>query len=380
MAPDYADFDRLLRPEELALRAEVRAFVGTQALPLIPDCYERGVFPRQIIPAMAERGLLEPEGVERRGAVAQGLLAQELERADAALRSFVSVHAHLCGAALARFGSAEQRERYLGPMARGEVIGAFALTEPEHGSDPAALETAARRADSGFLLEGRKRWCTNGTLAGLIVVWAKLDGVIRGFLLPAGTPGLLVRPIERKLSYRASASSELELRECRLPEEALLPGAEGLRGPLTCLTEARYGIIWGVVGAAEACFEEALAYSQERRQFGRPIGGFQLTQEKLADMYGRLVQMKLLALHLGRLKERGALQHAHVSLGKRENVRGAQAIARTARSILGAHGITDAAVSLRHAENLETEATYEGTDEVHALALGRALTGLDAFR
>lgn len=378
--PDYAAFDRLLSADELALRARVRWFAQERAAPLIPDYYERGVFPAQLVPELAAAGLLEPEGMTRHGPVAEGLIAQELERADAGLRSFVSVHAHLCGTAIQRFGSPAQRERYLPAMARGAVIGAFALTESTHGSDPAGLETIARRTADGYVLDGHKRWSTNATLAQIVVVWAKLDGEVRGFIVPTAAPGCTISPIEGKLSFRASASAEIELRACLLPEEALLPGAAGLRAPLQCLTEARYGIIWGVVGAAEACFEEALRYAGERRQFDRQLAGFQLTQLKLADMYGRLVQMKLLALHLGRLKEQGALHHSHVSLGKRENVRGAQAIARTARTILGAHGITSAAVSLRHAQNLETEATYEGTDEIHALALGRALTGIDAFR
>ncbi len=378
--PDYAAFDRLLTAEELAVRSRVRSFIQQSVQPIIAGCYERGEFPRQLVPELAHLGLLATEAQTARPAVQQGLIAQELERGDAGLRSFVSVHSHLCGTAIARFGSDEQKAQYLDPMARGDVIGAFALTEPDHGSDPAAMETTAQRVDVGYVLEGLKRWSTNATMAGVVVVWARRGDTIDGFLVPATTPGFVVRGIHGKLSFRASASAEIELRSCFLPESAVLPLANGLRSALECLTEARYGIIWGVIGAAEACFEEALAFAGRRQQFGRPIAGFQLTQQKLADMYGRLVQMKLLALHLGRLKEQGALHHTHVSLGKRENVRAAQAIAHTARSILGAHGITDQAVSLRHAANLESEATYEGTDEIHALVLGRALTGLDAFR
>ncbi len=373
--PDYARFDDLLSDEERAVRDRVRSFVNEEALPLVADHYERGAYPAHLTPRLAELGVLhhsEP--------VVDGLIAHELERADAGLRSFVSVHVHLAGSAIRFFGSEEQQGRYLPAMARGELIGAFSLTEPGHGSDPGAMETVARPAPGGYVLYGHKRWATNATIAGLVVVWAKLDGEVRGFLVDRGTPGFRAEQIERKLSFRMSVSSELFFEECFIPESQLLPGAKGLGAPLRCLSEARYGIVWGVAGAAEACFEEALRYSLHREQFGRPIGGFQLTQEKLADMYAAVVQSKLLALHLGRLKERGQLHHTSVSLGKRTNVRHSLSVARTARTVLGAHGITADTVSLRHAANLETEMTYEGTDEVHALALGRHLTGLDAFR
>ncbi|HEX2186098.1 MAG TPA: acyl-CoA dehydrogenase family protein, partial [Chloroflexota bacterium] len=381
MIPDYARFDDLLSAGELELRSRVRQFVEREVLPLVAEHYERGAFPESLIPRLAELGLLEEHPP-----VADGLIAHELERADAGLRSFVSVHAHLAGTAIRLFGSDEQRARYLPAMARGDLVGAFSLTEPGHGSDPGSLETVARRdpASGTYVLNGHKRWTTNGTLAGVTVVWARLldgqdpQGQIRAFLVPRDTPGFRPVPIERKLSFRFSASSEIFLQDCRVPQEQLLPGAGGLGAALRCLTEARYGIVWGVAGAAEACFEEALAYATTREQFGRPIGGFQLTQEKLADMYAAVVQSKLLALHLGRLKERGALHYSAVSLGKRTNVRHALAVARTARTVLGAHGITAAAGALRHAANLESELTYEGTDEVHALILGRHLTGLDA--
>jgi glutaryl-CoA dehydrogenase len=373
--PDYACFDDLLSAEERAIRDRVRAFVDEEALPLVADHYERGEYPAHLTPRLAALGVLRHDAP-----VADGLVSHELERADAGLRSFVSVHVHLAGSAIRFFGSEEQQKRYLPAMGRGEVIGAFSLTEPGHGSDPGAMETEARQVDGGYVLYGHKRWATNATIADVVVVWAKLDGEVRGFLVDRGMPGFRVVPIERKLSFRMSISSEIYLEECFIPDSQLLPGAKGLGAPLRCLSEARYGIVWGVAGAAEACFEEALAYSLEREQFGRPIGGFQLTQEKLADMYAAVVQSKLLALHLGRLKERGRLHHTSVSLGKRTNVRHALAVARTARTVLGARGITAEAVSLRHAANLETEMTYEGTDEVHALALGRHLTGLDAFR
>ena len=375
MRPDYARFDDLLSAEELAIRDRTRAFVDEAAVPLVADHYERGAFPSHLIPRMAELGIYQ-----HRAPVADGLISHELERADAGLRSFVSVHVHLAGSAIRFYGSDEQKARYLPAMERGELIGAFSLTEPAHGSDPGGMETIARPVPGGFILDGHKRWSTNGLIADVVVVWAKLDGEVRGVLVDKGTKGYRPVEIARKLSFRMSVSSELFFEDCFIPETQLLPDAKGLGSPLRCLTEARYGIVWGTAGAAEACFEEALGYSLEREQFGRKLGGFQLTQEKLADMYAACVQSKLLALHLGRLKERGQLHHTSVSLGKRTNVRHAMSVARTARTVLGAHGITDAAVSLRHAANLETEMTYEGTDEVHALVLGRHLTGLDAFR
>ena len=375
--PDYARFDDLLSPHEVALRARLREFVRKEVLPLVAECYERGAFPEPLISRLAALGVFEEHAP-----VEDGLIAHELERGDAGLRSFVSVHSHLAGSAIRFFGSEEQGARYLPAMARGEMVGAFALTEPGHGSDPGSLETVARRARGGYELDGHKRWATNGTIAGVTVVWARVpdEGQIRGFLVERGTAGFTPRPIEQKLSFRMSASSEILLEACFVPEGQALPGARGLGAPLRCLTEARYGIVWGTAGAAEACFEEALAYAGQRVQFGRPLGGFQLTQAKLADMYAAVVQAKLLAVHLGRLKERGALHHTTVSLGKRTNVRHALFVARTARTILGARGITAESSTLRHAANLETELTYEGTDEVHALILGRQLTGLDAFR
>ncbi len=379
--PDYARFDDLLTEEERALRAKVRRFVEQEIAPHAAGWYERGVFPLELVPRLAAQGLFEEHAP-----VAGGLIAGELERGDAGIRSFVSVHCHLAGSAIRFFGSDEQQRRLLPAMMRGEVIGAFSLTEPGHGSDPAAIETLARPVSGGYVLNGHKRWATNATLAGVTVVWARLAGAgsgpdaIRGFLVERRTSGFEPRPIERKLSFRLSASSEILLRDCFVAEEALLPGARGLGAPLRCLTEARYGIVWGVAGAAEACFEEALGYSLQREQFGKPIGAFQLTQAKLADMYAAVVQAKLLALHLGRLKERGALHHTHVSLGKRTNVRHALFVARTARTILGARGVTSESAVMRHAANLESELTYEGTDEVHALIIGRQLTGFDAFR
>lgn len=414
-APDYACFDDLLTAEERDLRTRVRDFVTAEVLPLVADHYERGAFPTVLVPRLASLGLLEEHAP-----VADGLIAHELERADAGLRSFVSVHAHLAASAVRFLGSDAQRARYLPAMARGDTIGAFSLTEPDHGSDPGSMSTVAQAVPGGFILNGHKRWATNGTLAGVAVVWARLldcapahdsrsaasggaergaipestergaergversaeqGGEIAAFLVERETPGFRALSIEGKLSFRMSASSELLLHDCFVSEGQRLPGARGLGSALRCLNEARYGIVWGVAGAAEAAFEEALEYSIHREQFGRPIAGFQLTQAKLADMYAAVVQSKLLALHLGRLKERDALHYSAVSLGKRTNVRHALEVAHTARTILGAHGITGGAAALRHAANLESELTYEGTDEVHALVLGRYLTGLDAFR
>lgn len=383
--PDYARFDDLLTAEELALRDRVRGFVREQVQPRIADCWEDGSFPFEILPGLA--GL---QALDELPPVMSGLVAFELERADAGVRSLVSVHGHLAQAAIRFFGTPEQRERFLPRMARGEILGAFSLTEPDHGSDPSGLEVTARRVGGGFRLDGHKRWATNATHAGVTVIWARvLDDehlntprtrAIRGFLVEAGTPGFRPNAIHRKLSFRVSASSEIFLENCVIPEANVLPGAIGLGAALKCLNEARFGIVWGVAGAAQACFEEALAYAQARRQFGRPIAGFQLTQSKLATMYADVTQSMLLALHLGRLKERGALHHTDVSLGKMVNVRHALNVARTARTVLGAIGILDTTVSLRHAANLESELTYEGTDEVHQLVLGRKLTGLDAFR
>ena len=384
--PDYAHFDGLLTPDEVALRNRVRAFVQERVQPRIADCWEDGSFPFEIVPGLAELGVLD-----ELPPVMAGLVALELERADAGVRSLVSVHGHLAQAAIRFFGTPEQRAHYLPRMARGEILGAFSLTEPDHGSDPSGLEVTARPVPGGYRLDGHKRWATNATHAGVTVIWARVtntegaplgDGTraIRGFLVEAGTPGFRPNAIHRKLSFRVSASSEIFLDNCVIPEANALPGAVGLGAALKCLNEARFGIVWGVAGAAQACFEEALAYAKSRRQFGRPIGQFQLTQSKLASMYGSVTQSLLLALHLGRLKERGALHHTDVSLGKMVNVRHALEVARTARTVLGAIGILDTAVSLRHAANLESELTYEGTDEVHQLVLGRKLTGLDAFR
>jgi glutaryl-CoA dehydrogenase len=312
-------------------------------------------------------------------AVSYGLACLELEAGDSGFRSFVSVQGSLCMFPIWKFGSEEQKQRWLPPMARGEMIGCFGLTEPDAGSDPGAMRTSARRDGDGWVLSGTKMWITNGSVADLAIVWARTDEGIRGFLVPTETPGFSASDVHRKLSLRASVTSELVLDEVRLPGDALLPGVTGMKGPLSCLTEARFGIVWGSMGAARSCFGSALEYAKTRVQWGKPIGGFQLTQRKLADMVLELNKGTLLALHLGRMKDEGRLLPQHVSMGKLNNVREALEIAREARTILGASGITLEYPVIRHMNNLESVLTYEGTTEIHTLILGEALTGLRAY-
>jgi glutaryl-CoA dehydrogenase len=385
-APDPLDFlalDRLLSDEERAIRDAVRELVADQVLPGIGAWFERGEFPRQVGNALAALGLLgmhlEGYGCAGANAVSYGLACMELEYGDSGFRSFVSVQGSLCMFPIHRYGSDEQKERWLPAMARGEVIGCFGLTEPDAGSDPGRMRTAARRDGDGWVISGTKMWITNGGIADLAVVWANTDEGIRGFLVPTDTPRFSTRDIHRKLSLRASVTSELVLDEVRVGGDAVLPGVMGLRGPLSCLTEARYGILWGAMGAARACFESALEHAKTREQWGRPIGGFQLTQRKLTDMAVELNKGSLLALHLGRMKDEGRLLPQQVSLGKLNNVREALAIAREARAILGASGITLEYPVIRHMNNLESVLTYEGTNEIHTLVVGEALTGLRAF-
>jgi len=380
---DFLDVDQRLSDEERAIRDAVRGFVGDQVLPGISDWFERGEFPREVAKGLADLGLLgmhlEGYGCAGANAVSYGLACLELEAGDSGFRSFVSVQGSLCMFPIHRFGSEEQKERWLPPMARGEVIGCFGLTEPDVGSDPGRMRTTARRDGDGWVLHGTKTWITNGGIADVAVVWAKTDEGIRGFLVPADTAGFSTKDIHRKLSLRASVTSELVLDEVQVPDGARLPGAEGLKGPLACLTEARFGIVWGAMGAARACFESALEYSKTREQWGRPIGGFQLTQRKLADMAVELNKGMLLALHLGRKKDEGSLLPQHVSMGKMNNVREALRVAREARGILGASGITLEYPVIRHMNNLESVLTYEGTNEIHTLIVGEALTGLRAY-
>jgi glutaryl-CoA dehydrogenase len=380
---DFLAIDRLLSEEERLIRNTVRSFVTDKVLPEIAGWFERGELPRELAKELGSLGLLgmhlQGYGCAGTNAVSYGLAVLELEAGDSGLRSLVSVQGSLVMFPIHRYGSEEQKQQWLPPMATGEAIGCFGLTEPDFGSNPAGMRTSARRDGSDWILDGTKMWITNGGIADLAVVWARTDEGVRGFLVPRGTRGFSTRNIERKLSLRASVTSELVLDGCRLPEEAVLPGVSGMKGPLSCLNEARYGVAWGSMGAARACFESALEYARTRVQFGRPIGGFQLTQAKLADMLTELSKGTLLALHLGRMKDQGTLLPEQVSLGKMNNVREAIEIARTARTILGANGVTLEYPVIRHMNNLESVLTYEGTNEVHTLILGQALTGISAF-
>jgi glutaryl-CoA dehydrogenase len=380
---DFLDLDRLLSDEERAVRDTVRAFVAERILPEVGGWFERAEFPRDVARGLAELGLLgmhlDGYGCAGANAVSYGLACLELEYGDSGFRSFVSVQGSLCMFPIHRYGSEEQKQRWLPPMARGEVIGCFGLTEPDFGSDPTRMRTSARRDGDGWVISGTKMWITNGGIADLAIVWARTDEGVRGFLVPTDAPGFSASDVHHKLSLRASVTSELVLDDVRVPADAVLPGVAGMKGPLSCLTEARYGILWGAMGAARACFQSALEYATTREQWGRPIGGFQLTQRKLADMAVELNKGTLLALHLGRMKDEGRLLPQHVSLGKMNNVREALAIAREARGILGASGITLEYPVIRHMNNLESVLTYEGTNEIHTLILGEALTGLRAF-
>ncbi len=380
---DLYAVDQLLGDEERLIQLTVRDFVRERFLPQVAEHYAAGTFPRELIPWLAGLGLfgmhLEGHGCAGASAVAYGVACEELEAGDSGLRSFVSVQGSLAMFPIHRFGSEEQRDRWLPEMAAGRAIGCFGLTEPDAGSDPAAMRSHARRAGGDWVLSGTKMWITNGSLADIAVVWAQTDEGIRGFLVERGTPGFSARDIEGKLSLRASVTSELILDEVRVPEASLLPGARGLGGPLACLDEARYGIAWGVLGAARACFEAAVEYARSREAFGHPIAHFQLTQAKLAEMATRLVQGRLVAHRLGTLKDAGRARTVQVSLAKRANTRTAVEIARAARTILGANGLTLDYPVARHMANLEAVLTYEGTEEVHTLILGKAITGEDAF-
>ena len=380
---DFLDLDRLLSEEERLIRDTTRSFVTDRVLPEVAGWFERAELPRELAKELGDLGLLgmhlDGYGCAGTNAVSYGLACLELEAGDSGARSFVSVQGSLAMYPIWKFGSEEQKRRWLPPMAAGEVIGCFGLTEPDFGSNPAGMRTSARRDGDDWVLNGTKMWITNGGIADLAVVWARTDDGVRGFLVPTATPGFSTRDIGRKLSLRASITSELVLEDCRLPGDAVLPEVRGMRGPLSCLNEARYGIVWGSMGAARACFQSAVEYATTRVQFDRPIGGFQLTQQKLADMLVELSKGTLLALHLGRMKDQGRLVPEQVSLGKLNNVREALQIARTARTILGANGVTLEYPVIRHANNLESVLTYEGTSEVHSLILGQAVTGLAAF-
>ena len=381
---DILDVDALLTDEERDVRDVVRRVVDQRVRPFVAEWYENGSAPvRDLASEFGKLGLLGMHltgyGCAGASAVAYGLACMELEAADSGLRSFVSVQGSLAMYAIRRFGSEAQREQWLPAMAAGESIGCFGLTEPDYGSNPAGMRTTARRDGSDWVLDGAKLWITNGGIADVAVVWARTDDGIRGFLVPRGTPGFTANDIHAKLSMRASVTSELVLDRCRLPADAQLPEASGLGAPLACLNEARFGIVFGAVGVARECLVAALDYAATREQFERPIAGFQLTQAKLADMALELVKAYLLALRLGRLKDDGLLRPEQVSVGKLNNVREALAIARQCRSILGANGISAEYPVMRHAANLETVLTYEGTSEIHQLVIGQNLTGISAF-
>jgi glutaryl-CoA dehydrogenase len=385
--PELVDFyrtDDLLSEEERLVRSTVGRFVDQRFLPIIADHYERATFPLEIVPELARLGVF---GMHLRGYsaagmsnVMYGLACQELERGDSGLRSFVSVQGSLCMFPIHRYGSEEQKQHWLPRMAAGEVIGCFGLTEPEFGSNPAGMATRARRDGKDWILNGTKRWITNGNVADLAVVWARSEQGIRGFLVEKGTKGFEAREIHHKLSMRASITSELTLDDVRVPAGNELPEAQGLKAPLSCLNEARYGIVWGVLGAAIACYRSALGYSMARVQFDRPIAGYQLTQEKLVNMLTEITKGQLLALQLGRLKDQGTATATQISMAKLNNVREALRIAREARTILGANGISLEYPVMRHMNNLETVLTYEGTSEIHMLAIGEEITGLSAFK
>ncbi len=375
--------DDLLSDDERLVRDTVRAFVREQVVPVMGEHFEAATFPRELVGGLARLGLL---GMHLRGhgcagasAVAYGVACEELEAGDSAVRSFVSVQGSLAMFPIWAYGSDDQKQRWLPEMAAGRAIGCFGLSEPDAGSDPVSMRTRARRDGGDWIIDGTKLWITNGSIADLAVVWAHTDDGVRGFIVERGTPGFSARDVKHKMSLRASVTSELSFAGARVPATAMLPGVSGMRGPLSCLTEARYGIGWGVMGAARACFEAALDYSKSRIAFGKPIAAFQLTQQKLVDMATSILQGRLVAHRLGVLKDAGEVLPEQVSLAKRANVHAAIDIARSARTILGANGITLEYPVIRHMTNLESVLTYEGTEEVHTLVLGKAITGEDAF-
>ena len=387
---DFFDIDSALSEEERAVRESVRQFVDERVIPVIGDCYVEGRFPREIIPGLAELGVFGANLPEEYGCaglnnVAYGLIMQELERGDSGVRSFASVQGALVMYPIFAFGSEEQKKHYLPKMASGEIIGCFGLTEPDFGSNPSGMITMAKeQSDGSWVLNGAKMWITNGSQANVAVVWAKTNGdksdkSIRGFVVPTNTKGFSAKDQKGKLSLRASDTSELVMQDVHLPATALLPKSGGLKSPLMCLTQARYGISWGVIGAAMACYEEALAYSTSRVMFDKPIGGFQIQQQRLAIMLTEIVKAQLVSLHLGRLKDQGTFTPQQVSFAKRNNCDIATDVAREARRLLGANGILAEYASMRHMANLESVYTYEGTHDIHTLILGQAVTGLSAF-
>lgn len=381
---DFLQTDELLSEEDRAIGATVRDYAQAQLAPEVADWYERGTIPPEIARGLGKLGVLgmhlEGYGCAGTTATAYGVACRELEAVDSGLRSLVSVQGSLAMFAIHQWGTEEHRQEWLPRMAAGEVIGCFGLTEPDAGSDPGSMRTTARRDSNDWVLNGSKMWITNGTIADVAIIWAQTDDGIRGFVIPTDTRGFTAYEIGRKLSLRASVTAELALDDVRLPDSAVFPEVRGLKGPLACLNEARYGILWGAAGAARACFEEALDYSIARTQFGKPLAAFQLTQSKLANMSIAVTSAGLTALRLGQLKDNHKITPEQVSHGKLTNVRTALEVARTARALLGAAGITLDHTVMRHMNNLETVSTYEGTEEMHALSIGRALTGISAFR
>jgi glutaryl-CoA dehydrogenase len=383
-ADDFLAIDRLLSDEERDIRDTVRAFVQDKVVPNVGDWFEEATIPAELAPELGKLGVLgmhlQGYGCAGASATAYGLACMELEAGDSGVRSLVSVQGSLAMFAIWRWGSEEQKQEWLPRMAAGEAIGCFGLTEPDAGSDPGSMRTRARKDGSDWILHGQKMWITNGSLAEVAVVWAHTDEGVKGFLVPRGSKGFTTQDIHKKLSLRASITSELLLDDVRLPADAVLPEVSSLKGPLSCLNEARYGIVWGAAGAARACYEAALEYAKERVQFDKPIASFQIQQQKLAFMALEVNRATLMALHLGRMKDEGTLRPEHVSMGKLGNVNAALEVARSARQVLGANGVTLEYPVIRHMNNLESVLTYEGTADVHALVIGAAVTGIQAFR
>ena len=381
---DYFQIDELLSEDELMVRKTVREYVDQKVLPIIEKHYEEGTFPLYLVPQMAELGLFGSTLPAKYGGaemnnVAYGIVMQELERGDSGIRSFASVQSALVMYPIFTFGSQSQKEYWLPKLAAGLAIGCFGLTEPDYGSNPGGLITCADRRAGGYMLNGAKMWITNGSIADVAIVWAKLDGEIKGFLIEKGTKGFSAPEMKGKHSLRASVTSELVFQDCLIPKENILPESGGLKSPLKCLSQARYGIAWGAVGSSMACYDAALRYAKSRIQFGKPIASFQLTQEKLVHMVTEITKAQLLCLQLGRLKDQGKEKYTQISLAKRNNVHEALGIARMAREILGANGILNEYPVMRHAANLESVKTYEGTHEMHTLIVGEDITGIAAF-
>lgn len=380
---DFLEIDELLSDEQKQIRQSVRNFVDKKFMPQVAEHYRAGSFPMELIPEMGEMGLLgcTIEGYECAGmsGTDYGIIMQELERGDSGLRSFASVQSSLCMYPIATFGSEEQKQKYLPEMAKGKMIGCFGLTEPDFGSNPGGMLTTAKKTDSGYILNGTKRWITNGSIADLAIVWAKLDGKVHGFIVPTKTKGFVPKDIPGKLSLRASVTSEFILEDCEISEDCILPEAKGLKAALMCLNQARYGIVWGVLGAAQACFLEALDFAKERDSFQGKVAHKQLVQSKLTWVFTEITKAQLLALRLGQLKDHDKLKHYQISMGKMNNVGRALEIARICRDILGANGVSDEYQTMRHMCNLESVNTYEGTYDVHSLIIGEHITGHAAF-